>query len=179
MDAFEDLTSQLLIESGLWVLQSVKVELTQEEKKKINKPTTPRPEIDIVAYDRSEDTLYLIEVKSYIDSNGVKIEDLTVEYEIQEGRYKLLTCQNYRNVIKKRLRNQMIKRKYITQETKLNFGLIAGNIHKNNYKEIKKLYNSKNWFFWGPEEIKDKIRELSKKGYEDNAVIMTAKLLLK
>lgn len=179
MDAFENLAAQLLQESGYWILQSVKVNLDKKEKNEINKPTTPRPEIDIIAYDRKNEILYLIEAKSYIDSQGVKFLDIDKEYEIQEGAYKLLTCEKYRNVVTKRLKKDLILRGYITEDTSICYGLIAGNIYQNKYKEILKLYKTKGWLFWGPEDIKKRLSDLSKKGYEDNAVTMTAKILLK
>ncbi len=47
MDAFEQIIGQLLVEEKYWVRHSVKIDLTPEEKRSINKPSTPRPEIDI------------------------------------------------------------------------------------------------------------------------------------
>jgi len=179
MDAFENIISQLLQEDGFWVLQSVKVDLNKDEKVSISKPTTPRPEIDIIAYSCKENLLYLIEAKSYIDSLGVQKNDLVLEHDIQEGRYKLLTSKIYRDVVSKRLKNDFIVKGFINKNTKIHFGLIAGKIHKNEYLEIKKIFDKKKWLFWGPEDIKQKLINLSKKGYEDNSVTMTAKLLLK
>ena len=71
MDGFEQIIGQLLIEDKYWIRHSVKVNLTLEEKRTINKPSTPRPEIDIVAYDLKTNTICLLEVKSYLDSPGV------------------------------------------------------------------------------------------------------------
>lgn len=179
MDAFEDLVSQLLVEDGYWIIQSFKVNLTKSEKKKINRPTTPRPEIDIIAYKADVNIIYAIEAKSFIDSIGVKIDEIDIEYEIQEGRYKLLTCSNYRKTVTKRLKHQLHEKGLINEKTKVSFGLVAGNVYQNKYEEIKTLYEKKRWLFWGPLEIKDKLENLIKKGYEDNAITMAAKLLLK
>ena len=82
--AFENLINQLLQEEGFWTLQNVKIELSKEEKIKISKPTTPRPDIDIVAFDSKNNTLYLLEVKSFIDSQGVKSEEVFIEQKVQK-----------------------------------------------------------------------------------------------
>jgi hypothetical protein len=49
MDAFEQVVSEILWLEGNWVRQSVKVELTKEEKRAIGRPSSPRWELDIVA----------------------------------------------------------------------------------------------------------------------------------
>lgn len=68
MDAFELIIGQLLEEEKYWVRLSVKINLSPNEKRTIKKPSTPRPEIDIAAYDVNSDTVYLFEVKSFHDS---------------------------------------------------------------------------------------------------------------
>ena len=50
MDSFETLVGSLLEKDGFWVRTSVKVELTAEEKRKIGRPSSPRWELDLVAY---------------------------------------------------------------------------------------------------------------------------------
>ena len=92
MDAFEQIIGQLLVEEKYWVRHSVKIDLTPEEKRSINKPSTLRPEIDIVAYNTISDPIYLLEVKSYLDSPGVVYEHVAMEQDEQTGRYKLLTA---------------------------------------------------------------------------------------
>ena len=81
MDAFKQIIGQLLVEEKYWVRHSVKIDLTPEEKRSINKPSTPRPEIDIVAYDITKDTIFLLEVKSYIDSPGVVCEHVAIQQD--------------------------------------------------------------------------------------------------
>lgn len=177
MDAFESIIGQLLEEEKYWVRHSVKIDLTVEEKRQIGKPSTPRPEIDIIALDINANKIYLLEVKSFLDSPGVYYEAVTVEQNQQEGRYKLLTSENYRNVLWKRLRNDWLNSGRINTETSVSFGLIAGKIHKNREAELEEFFTSKKWLFWGPSTIKAKIKQLSYKGYENNAVTIAAKLL--
>lgn len=93
---------------------SVKIELSPEEKKAINKPSTPRPEIDIAAYYVNTDTLYLLEVKSYLDSPGVVYKEVAIEQEEQSGRDKLLTFKNYWAVLEGRLKADWVQKGYIS-----------------------------------------------------------------
>ena len=113
MDAFEQIIGQLLVEEKYWVRHSVKIDLTPKEKRSINKPSTPRPEIDIVAFNTTTDTIYLLEVKSYLDSPGVVYEHVAIEQDEQSGRYKLLTAKNYRETLAKRLHEDWSKSGHI------------------------------------------------------------------
>ena len=73
MDAFEQLVSEILWMEGYWVHTSVKVELTPDEKGQIARPSSPRWELDIVAYRGRENLLKVVECKSLLDSPGVKL----------------------------------------------------------------------------------------------------------
>ena len=50
MDAFESVVAEVLWRDGYWVQNAVKVDLTKEDKSKINRPSSPRWELDIVGY---------------------------------------------------------------------------------------------------------------------------------
>ncbi len=179
MDAFELIVGLLLEEERYWIRHSVKINLTIEEKKLIGKPSAPRPEIDIIAIDIKKNTIILLEVKSYLDSKGVCFEDVTIEHDIQKGRYKLLTSDNYRNILTNRLRIDWLEKGIINKDTKLNFGLIAGKIYQNKEILFEAYFTSRGWFFWGPEIIKKKMERLAQKGYENNPVTIAAKLLMR
>lgn len=179
MDAFEIIIGQLLTEEKYWVRHSVKINLTQEEKRCIKKPSTPRPEIDIAAYDVNTDTVYLLEVKSFLDSPGVCYDEVAIEQHEQSGRYKLLTAKNYRNVLSERLKKDWCRSGHIHHKTRVSFGLIAGKIYRNKEKEMQEYFDKKGWLFWGPTVIREKIIKLAEKGYENNAVTIAAKILLR
>jgi len=179
MDAFEEIIGKLLDEENFWVKHSVKIDLTKEEKRMINKPSAPRPEIDLVALDFKNNMLYLIEAKSYLDSPGVKISDLAENNEIQEGRYKLLTSANYRRVLSKRLKQDWLKMGLINEDTVINYGLVAGKIYQNKEAEIESLFVKKSWMFWGPSKVKSKLEALVGKGYENSAITVISKILLR
>lgn len=179
MDAFENIIGQLLIDDKYWVRHSVKINLTAEEKRKINKPSTPRPEIDIVAYDVMADTVYLLEVKSYLDSPGVRLKEVAIEQKEQSGRYKLLTAKKYREVLSNRLMKDLHESGHITNRTEVSFGLIAGKIYRNQEIEMQKYFDQRGWLFWGPSIIREKIGGLAENRYENNAVTIAAKILLR
>ena len=177
MDAFEQIIGQLLIEEKYWVRHSVKIDLSLEEKREINKPSTPRPEIDIVSYDLKLDTIFLLEVKSYLDSPGVNYNHVAIEQSEQTGRYKLLTAKKYRDVLAKRLHEDWCESGHVNPKTRISFGLIAGRVYQNKELEMQKYFDQKGWLFWGPSLIKKKILMLAEKGYENNAVTIAAKIL--
>ena len=76
------------------------------------------------------------------------------------GRYKLLTSQNYRDVLERRLKTEWVANKLITKDTKINFGLVAGNVFKNKEIELQQNFDSRGWLFWGPTQIKTKLTDL-------------------
>ena len=73
--------------------------VSANEKKLIGKHTIPRPEIDLVGYKPSKNELLIVEAKSYMDSIGVDYQEIDTAYDIPDGRYKLFTCENYRNIV--------------------------------------------------------------------------------
>ena len=103
MDYFEAIVKTLLENDGFWARQSVKVNVTKEEKRKIGKPTIPRPEIDLIAYKPESKEILAVEVKSLLDSSGVHLTCLQEKHDVPEGRYKLFTCSNYRKIVFDRL----------------------------------------------------------------------------
>ena len=73
MNSFESLVGMLLEREGFWVRHSVKVNLTKEEKRNIGRPSSPRWELDLVAYKGATNELKIVECKSYLDSVGVSL----------------------------------------------------------------------------------------------------------
>lgn len=179
MDHFENIVKTLLEHNGYWVRQSFKVNLTKDEKRNINKPSIPRPEIDLLAYRPTENEIIAIEVKSFFNSPGVKIADIKLEHAYPEGRYKLFTCKKYRDIVLDRLRMDLKKSGMIHGEETLRLGLAAGNIYQSKSCEFRAYFDERNWFFWSPEDIKSEVMKLATHGYENDPAIITAKILNK
>ena len=108
----------------------------------------------------------------------LKAKKFLLNKKYKKGRYKLLTSQNYRDTLGNKLKEIFISNGRINKETKISYGLIAGKIYKQEEIEFEKYFDKKNWFFWGPKTIKEKLLELARKGYEDNSITMTVKLLV-
>jgi hypothetical protein len=177
MDYFEAIVTTLLEHEGYWVRQSFKVNLTKDEKKAIGKPSIPRPEIDIIAFKPKGMQVLALEAKSYLDSPGVRISDLMHEYNKPEGRYKLFTCTIYRKTVLRRLRIDLEKAGMIQSKTMIKLGLIAGKVYQRKSDLIRAHLDSKDWFFWSPEDMKSKLKAMADEGYENDPSIITAKIL--
>ena len=176
---FEAIIKTILEHEGHWVRQSFKVNLSKQDKRDIGKHSIPRPEIDLLAYNVGTNSITALEVKSYLDSPGVRYNELCESYGVPEGRYKLFTCDNYRNIVFSRLKKDLIQLNMANESTAINLGLAAGNVYQSKSEEIKNLFNSKGWVFWSPEDIKQKVYELASKGYENEPAIITAKILMR
>lgn len=179
MDAFENIVSQYLEEEGYWVRQSVKVPISKDDKKYIGLPSMPKPEIDLVALKAKSNTLLLIEVKSYLDSPGVRFDALTGENKKLAKRYRLFTDKKFREVVTKRLLEHYLDKGLINEDTEVNYVLAAGKIYSNDEEKIREYLTSKGWGLIPPNDIKEKVKELALKSWEDNIVTITAKLILR
>jgi hypothetical protein len=179
MEYFESIIKTLLEHEGYWVRLSFKVNLTKQEKKQIGKASIPRPEIDILAFKPKAQEVLALEAKSYFDSPGVRLADLQEECRIPEGRYKLFTCTNYRDIVFNRLRQDLRELGMVGGDLKITLGLVAGNIYQGLSAEIRAYVESKGWFFWSPEDVRDRVNALAAKGYENDPAIITAKILMR
>lgn len=177
MDHFESIVMTLLEAEGYWVRRSFKVCLTKPEKCEIGKPSLPRPEIDLLAFRFSSNEVLALEAKSFLDSAGVKVEQLRAEHDVPEGRYKLFTSARYRAVVLGRLRQDLIRDGMGNDSTTITLGLAAGKVYQERSEEIRKYMASRSWFFWSPDDIKQRVKQLAKRGYENDPAIITAKIL--
>jgi hypothetical protein len=120
-----------------------------------------------------------MEAKSFFDSPGVKIRDLTEIYEVPEGRYKLFTCENYREIVLSRLLIDLIDIGMANQDTRITLGLAAGNVYPSDSEKIRSFMKEKQWLYWSPENIKKRVMDLAESGYENDPTIITTKILLR
>lgn len=176
MDAFEHIVGLYLQEKNYWTRHSVKVDLTKSDKEKIKLPTIPRPEIDLVAYNPVSDEIILIEAKSYLNSSGVTIGGLSGTDKKTKDRYRLLNNKTYQKVVTDRLVKDFIKRQIIKKTTKVKYALAAGNVQNKSLKDVA-VYLAKNkYLYFDPIDIKQTIKNLANKGWDDNIITVTAKL---
>lgn len=179
MNAFEDIVAYYFEEEGYWVRQSVKVNISKENKKFLGLPSMPRPEIDLVAFKVKGNTLLLIEAKSYLDSSGVRFDDVTGENQDAAKRYRLFTNPRFREIVTKKVQEDYLEQGLINAGTRINYALAAGNVYANDEARIQDYFQKNGWLFVSPQQIKEKIKKLAAKGWEDSLITITAKLILK
>jgi hypothetical protein len=97
------LVSEILWMDGYWVRTSVKVELTKDEKIQIGRPSSPRWELDVVAYSGRENLLKIVECKSHLDSRGVALRAFDGSDDKSAERFKLFADEQLRTVVFERL----------------------------------------------------------------------------
>jgi hypothetical protein len=179
MDYFEYIIKGLLEERGYWVRQSVKVNLTKEEKRAIGKPSIPRPELDLVGYNPSRNELLMVEVKSFLDSPGVRASDMLATHDIPDGRYKLITCPSYCGVVQNRIVRDWSENGLICKEPAISKTLAAGKVYRGQEQELMNALESRGWGLISPTEIKGYLQALADRDYENEAVVIAAKMLLR
>jgi hypothetical protein len=178
MDAFESIIALSLSEQGFWVKQGVKLDISKKHKRIIGTHSMPRPEIDIVAYKPAEKLLLLVEVKSYLDSTGVQYRDVIGEGKGSE-RYKLFTNKNFRKVVTQQIIKDYKQAGLISTEVKVNYALTAGKIKNGDEEKIQTYFNKNKWVLFTPKQVSKVLKDLANKGYDNNPVIVAAKLILR
>ena len=183
MDHFESIISTLLEAEHYWIRRSFKVNLTLDDKRQIDenikKSSRPRPEIDLLAFHFGKNEILAIEAKSFLDSQGVKLSDLQQVHKVPSGIYKLFTSPQYCSIVFARLLQDLISCGMANSHTKISLGLAAGKVYQGNSAPIREFMDEKNWLFWSPEDVKKKVIALAARGYENDAAIITAKILLR
>jgi hypothetical protein len=178
MNAFESIVKLYLEEKGYWVRQSVKAHISKEDKVALGLPSMPTPEIDLVALNVKENELLLVEAKSLLGSYGVYYEAVSDEKNELAERYRLFTNKKFRKVVTRALQEEYLERGLINQKTKINYALAAGHIHSADEPKIAEYFSKNGWKLFSPGEIKETVKRLSKKGWEDDLITMTAKLIV-
>ncbi|MFO7805005.1 MAG: hypothetical protein R6V30_04955 [Paracoccaceae bacterium] len=177
MDYFESLVRLLLERDHFWTRQSEKVNLTKPEKVATGKPSIPRPEIDIVAFKPRENTILAMEVKSFLDSPGVRFNELKLESDETVGSYKLFTCPKYREIVFGRLLEDYRAEGLADANTTVRLGLAAGKIYAKDELPLRNLFTSRDWLLWTPGQLAEKARKLAGVGYENDPFVLLSKLL--
>lgn len=179
MDHFENIAKTLLEREGYWVIQSFKVNLSPSQKIQIHpsKSSIPRPEIDLLALHVPTSTVIAFEVKSFFDSVGVKLVDLTASHDVPKGRYKLFTCVPYRDIVLHQLRSDLLALGLIGPSFQIRLGLIVGNGRKVDIDAMRLHFAKQNWEFWSPADVKARVQRFSDDGYSNDPAVITAKIL--
>ena len=180
MDAFEQLVSEILWMEGYWVRTSVKVELTKKDKISIGRPSSPRWELDIVAYRGRDNLLRVVECKSYLDSRGVALRAFDGNDERFAKRFKLFGDRRLRKVVFARLCRQFAASGACQSAPKVKLCLACGRIASDADREGLRRHFAKNgWELWDEKWLRERLRVMSERGYENQVSAVVAKLLLR
>jgi hypothetical protein len=180
MNAFESLVATLLEHDGFWVKPSFKVELTKEEKVRVGRPSSPRWELDIVAYKGASNELLVVECKSYLDSPGVRFKGFVGTDETRKARYKLFNDSTLRETVLQRLECQLVASGACAPSPSIHLCLAAGRIATEEDREsLRKHFEGNNWRLLDYDWLRERLVGVSQSGYEDDIAAIVAKLLLK
>jgi len=180
MDAFESILAELLEHDGYWVRKSVKVNLTKEEKVAIGRPSSPRWELDLVAYKGSTNELLVIECKSYLDSYGVRFSAFDGSSQRHAKRFKLFNDNLLREVVLNRLVLQLEASGFCASSPRVILCLAAGKvIRESDRNKIAEHFDRNGWVFWDDQWIRSRLKAVTKTSYEDSIAAMVSKLLLR
>ncbi|MGZ5441495.1 MAG: hypothetical protein ACXW5U_07405 [Thermoanaerobaculia bacterium] len=178
MDAFEHVVATILERDGYWVRTSVKVTLTPEEKREILRPSSPRWELDVVAYSGSRNELLVVECKSYLDSYGVRTTSFDGTKAEEETRYKLFSDDLLRRVVLSRLEKQLVEQRFCPEGTKATLCLAAGKIYGDPVP-LREIFVRKGWCLLDTDWLVAGLRRLADESYDNSVASVVAKLLLR
>ncbi len=175
MDAFESLIAMLLRHEGYWVTPSYKVNLTKEEKVLIERASSPRWEIDLLAYKPSTSELLAIECKSYLDSRGVLFRNGKFD---APKRYKLFSSEPLWSVIKNRLSLQLLASGTVLPNTTITLCLAMGKrANQCDQGDLEAHFAERKWKVFPPEWVVERLEDAATQGYENDIAFVVAKML--
>lgn len=178
MDAFEQLAAEFFWNQGFWVRNCVKVELTREDKALIGRHSSPRWEIDLVAYDQKSNELLALECKSYLDSGGVHAAHFAAGSRYAT-RYKLFHDDVLRETVLNRLRQQFVDQGFCPENVQVKLGLIHAHVTAYNAPVLADIFAKGGWLLFGPDWIGSQLQLMAGGGYENSTAAVVAKLLLR
>ena len=176
MNAFESIVAGILEAQGFWVRTNFKVDLTKEQKAQIGRPTTPRWDLDVVAYQPGSNLLRIVECKSYLDSAGVSFRGFDPETGGTD-RYKLFNDENLRNVIIGALVSQLDTYQLLRGRPTVELCLAAGNIRQSSVAKLESHFTKQGWGLYDADWILSGIQRVADSGYEDSTLSIMAKLI--
>lgn len=91
----------------------------------------------------------------------------------------MFTSRRYRSIVLSRLLVDLVSSGMANQSTKISVGLAAGIVYRGESESITNFMSANAWMFWSPEDIKQKVTALAERGYENDAAIITAQILMR
>jgi len=124
--------------------------------------------------------LRVVECKSYLDSGGVALRAFNGSDERFAERFKLFGDEQLRSVIFGRLCKQFATSGACRPEPEVKLCLACGRIASDTDREgLHKHFAEKGWELWDERWLRDRLRVMSGRGYENQVSAEVAKLLLR
>ena len=178
MDSFEQIVASILERRGYWTRTSVKVELEREEKIAIGRTSSPRWELDVVAYKGGVHHLLVLECKSFLDSYGVRAGTFARTNPKDEKRYKLFFEDTLREVVLNRLVKQLVEQGFCAPRPRVTLGLAAGKV-QGDEEWLRSHFRDHGWELWTPAVLRAELIALRDSKYENSVAAVVAKLILR
>jgi hypothetical protein len=177
MHAFEALIEEILEADKYWVRHSYKVLLTKEEKREIGRPSSPRWEVDLLAYKARENHLLVVECKSYLDSAGVDLADFHPSGRYAD-RYKLFTEPGLREVVFRRITEDLVADGLCAASPRIQLALAAGRL-KSDQASLRAHFQDNDWLLFDPDWVCERLKKTTESSYTNSVAVMVAKMLLR
>jgi hypothetical protein len=178
VEAFESVIGSILSRNGYWVKYSFKVKLTKDDKRRINRPSCPNWDLDIVAHKPAHEEVLIVECKSYLGSPGVRFKSITRQDHSWSKNFKLFNQPRLRNVISKRLLKQLVDNGSCLPKSRVRLCLAAGRVVVRDRAEILRHFKRRGWELFDREWIANGLGGMtSEKSYENDVAVIVAKLL--
>jgi hypothetical protein len=178
MEAFESLVAGALRREGIWIYPGYHVDVSQADKQAFGQPSHPRPEIDILGYRPTANTLLWIECKSYLDSPGVKFGGFDGSSPKEAKRVpKVFRDSHYRQVVTRALIRETVAETLACPDPKVEYWFATGNIAEQSRAAIRQHFDEQGWTLLDREWIIAQLRRVGSAKYENDVATMVSKLL--
>jgi hypothetical protein len=142
--------------------------------------SSPRWELDIVAYNARENLLRVVECKSYMDSTGVRASTFDGSNPEHAKRYKLFNDPKLRRVVFNRLCLQFTGIGACREAPQVGMALACGKIRNDaDRAAIRNHFEAHGWDLWDEPWLRDNLQKMAAQGYENQISAVVARLLLR
>jgi hypothetical protein len=175
VDAFEDLVARVFRGEGFWTRQNYRVSLTKQDKVALGKPSLPRPEVDVLAYQPVENKIIWEECKSYLDSSGVHIDAFNGRNPVFAKRLELFTDAPLRELVTQRLMEQLETERLTRPRATIEYWLVAGRLASVCADELRGFFDeprNPKWVLKDRTWLISHLQALVEMGYDDDVVSM-------
>lgn len=129
----------------------------------------------MLAYRPTDNSLLVIECKSYLDSPGVDPRHFDPKHK-SSSRYKLFTDERLWPVVSRALLRKLVDAKLVNGSPSVKLGLAYGRAVQP--EVLRQLFAEQNWLLIEPRQIVRMLGNLAKDGWENSTTSIVTKLLL-